>query len=89
MTKIVKATYLRDRVVELSFSDEAVGEYDFAALYARRTTLTESWDNLEYFRSFFIELGAIGWPNGLEFGPQSLHRTLADAGLLRYPQRVA
>ncbi|MGE5785616.1 MAG: DUF2442 domain-containing protein [Myxococcales bacterium] len=89
MIKIVKATYVRDRVVALSFSDGAVGEYDFGRLHERRTSLTQSWDNLEYFRLFFIELGAIGWPNGLELSPQALHRTLADGGLLRYPQRVA
>ena len=89
MTKIVKATHLRDRVLELTFSDGAVGDYDLAPLYERQTSLTKPWAELDYFGAFFIELGAIGWPNGLELKPQSIHRTLADSGKLRYPQRVA
>jgi hypothetical protein len=89
MIKVVKATYVRDRVLELTFSDGSTGQYDFAPQFERKTALTKAWDDIAYFRSYFIELGAIGWPNGLEFGPQSLHRTLSEAGLLHHPQRVA
>lgn len=89
MIKIVKAVYVRDRVLELTFSDGAVGPHDFAPQFERGTSLTKAWEDLAYFRSFFLELGAIGWPNGLEFSPNSLHRALSEAGLLRYPQRVA
>jgi hypothetical protein len=89
MIKIVKVTYLRDRVLELVFSDGAVGQYDLLPLYEQQTTLTKAWDDLECFRAYFIELGAIGWPNGLELSPRAIHQTLAESGLLRYPQRVA
>jgi hypothetical protein len=89
MIKIVKATYLRDRVLKLVFSDGAKGEYDLGSLYERQTSLTKPWDDLDYFKSFFIELGAVGWPNGLELSPSAIHRTLAERGALRYPQRVA
>ena len=35
------------------------------------------------FKRFFLELGALCWPNGLEFNPASLHKELHEAGKLR------
>jgi hypothetical protein len=42
-----------------------------------------------YFGRFFLELGALSWPNGFELAPSSIHRQLKDRGALKSPARVA
>jgi hypothetical protein len=59
------------------------GEYDLGPIVERDTILTRPLRAPEYFRSFFLELGALAWPNGLEFSPESLHRALLEAGRLQ------
>ena len=34
-------------------------------------------------RGFFIEAGALAWPNGLELSAHGLHRRLKEAGALK------
>jgi hypothetical protein len=87
--KILRAQYLHNFVVQLDFSDGSVGDYDIAPLFARNTVLTRAWQDPEFFRRFFIELGALTWPNGLELSPESIHQRLEDEGKLRRTERVA
>jgi hypothetical protein len=68
--KIVRAKHLHDFVLEVEFADGMAGEYDLAPLFARDTVLTRPWADPEYFKRFMIELGALGWPNGLELSPK-------------------
>ena len=89
MTKILRATYLRDRVIELEFSDASVGAYDVSPLLERDTELTRALRDPEYFRRFFIDFGALCWPNGLELSPVAIHRRLEADGVLRRGSQVA
>ena len=89
MTKIVRAKYLRDLVIEVEFADGMAGEYDLAPLFARDTVLTRPGADPEYFERFMIELGALGWPNGLELSPQTIRQRLEDQGKLHRAPRVA
>jgi len=38
----------------------------------------------EYFKQFFLELGALCWRNGLELCPDSIHQKLAEKHQLHY-----
>jgi hypothetical protein len=83
MIKLISANLLHDRVVRLAFSDGSEGDLDFAPLLARETVLTQPLAQAAYFGRFFLELGALCWPNGLEFSARSLHEKLEQAGALR------
>lgn len=85
MIKLIAATLVRDKVLRLAFSDASSGEHDFAELLARDTALTRPLAQSEYFARFFLELGALCWPNGLEFNARSLHERLKQSGALRQP----
>jgi hypothetical protein len=87
--KIVKARHLRDFIIQVEFSDGSSGEYDLAPLVARDTTLTRAWADRTFFQRFFIELGALAWPNGLELSAESVQKRLDQAGKLRRAVRVA
>jgi hypothetical protein len=83
MIKLVSAELLQEKVLHLAFSDGSEGELDFAPLLARDTVLTQALGQPEYFGRFFLELGALCWPNGLEFSARSLRARLEQSGALR------
>ena len=85
MIKIVSASLVSGKTVRLAFSDGRAGELDFTELLARDTVLTRPLAQSEYFARFFVELGALCWPNGLEFSARSLHERLKRSGALRQP----
>lgn len=83
MIKIVKAEYLRDRVIRLTFNDGMMGDYDLAPIIAHDGPMVRPLGDPAYFRRFFLELGALAWPNGLDLSPAAIHRELAEAERLR------
>lgn len=89
MIKILRVSILHDRVLRLQFSDGSSGDYDVAPLIARGTQLTSALADDSYFGRFFLELGAVAWPNGFELAPGALHLQLKERGVLRPPARVA
>lgn len=89
MIKILSATSLHGLVIRVELSDNSMGDYDLAPLFARKTVLTSAWQDPAFFRRFFIELGALSWPNGLELSAGSIQRRLEEQGKLRRAERVA
>ena len=77
MIKVVHAQWAGDRKVALAFSDGSDGVYDFASLLSKDTALTQPLRNEDMFKRLFLELGALCWPNGLEFSASKLHRESA------------
>ena len=88
MTKITRASHVEGYKLELEFSDGTVGEYDLADVVNRESSLTHALRDADYFRSYYLELGALCWPNGFELRGGAIHRRLADAGLLRPRQHA-
>ncbi len=82
MTKIRKATYVEAWKIRLEFSTGEVGTMDLADLVARDGAMVLPLRDPEYFRKFFLELGALAWPNGFDLSPNALYRDLHDRGLL-------
>lgn len=89
MIKIVKAEHLRDRVIRLTFNDGMMGDYDLAPIIAHDGPMVRPLRDPAYFQRFFLELGALAWPNGLDLSPASIHRELAGAELLRSADAAA
>jgi hypothetical protein len=82
MIKIIHAKWVKDHVIALAFSDGNEGEYEFAPLLAKDTPLTLPLKETAVFQRFFLELGALCWPNGLEFSAAKLHSDLLTANRL-------
>jgi hypothetical protein len=89
MINLVKTQYLNPAVLRITFSDGTQGDYDFAPMLAKETVLTRPLQDPEYFKSGFLELGALCWKNGLEFNAASLHQDLHAAGKLVSAQPAA
>jgi len=89
MIKIIKAQYMQQRILRLYFSDNSFGDYDLQSLIDRQTELVMALNDDVYFKQFFLELGALCWPNGLELSPGNIHRKLAEQHKLHYETRVA
>ncbi len=89
MIKILRANSKRDYVLGLEFSDGTFGDYDLAPLLSRDTPLTRPLTQPAEFQRFFIELGALCWPNGLELSAGSIHARLKASGLLKSHSSVA
>lgn len=86
MIKIVQAKPVTGTRIGLLFSDGSTGELDLAPLIARGTELTLPLADEKFRSRFFLELGALCWPNGLELSAASVHRRLLEAGALRAAQ---
>jgi hypothetical protein len=66
MIKIIRAKHIRQKILRLYFSDNSWGDYDLQPLIDRQTELVLPLNDSAYFHQFFLELGALCWPNGLE-----------------------
>lgn len=89
MIKLTDAVYQKDYRILLRFSDDSWGVYDFADIVKSGTSMTAPLAELKFFQRFFIELGALAWPNGFDLSAGSLHKRLEDQGLLRHATAVA
>lgn len=73
----------------LRFSDGAWGVYDFARYVEAHTAMTAPLQEPDYFRQYFIELGALAWPTGFDLSADALHLRLREAGQLHRDAQVA
>jgi|WetSurMetagenome_2_1015567.scaffolds.fasta_scaffold583716_2 hypothetical protein len=89
MIKIIQAKYIAGMLLELRFSDGSSGEHDFAPVLEHDTELTRPLAAPEFFRSFFLELGALAWSNGLELSGNALHEKMRQNGKLQWSPRTA
>jgi len=89
MIKIVKAESLQDKAVRLEFSDGTMGDYDLSPLIARGTEMVKPLEDPDFFPQFFLELGALCWPNGFELSGAGIQRRLLEQGKLHPLDKVA
>lgn len=82
MIKVSRIDWLRDHRLKFTFTDDSLGEYDFAALVNESGPMIEPLRDVGYFKRVFLEFGAPTWPNGFDVAPEWLHRELIAAGAL-------
>ena len=71
MIKILNARYNENFSIALQFSDGTEGKFDArACLKDRQGSPLEALQDEVFFKRFFIDSGALCWPNGLELSPQ-------------------
>lgn len=84
MIKLVSALQAGPLRLHMTFSDGSSGDLDFLPLlHAHDTVLTVPLRNPAAFARHYLELGALAWPNGLEFSARSLQTMLSEAGQLK------
>jgi len=72
--KVLNARLTAPFVLEIDFSDRTQGVFDGSLYLASRTgPLLERLRDPAYFQRFFIDAGALCWPNGLELSPAQVH----------------
>ena len=69
--------------LRIEFSDDTIGERDFAFIARESGPMLEPLKDPAYFARVFIEDGALTWPNGYDWDPIALHDEMKAAGLLR------
>ncbi|MGZ5624859.1 MAG: DUF2442 domain-containing protein [Methylobacter sp.] len=89
MIKIIQANHVQQKILRLYFSDNSWGDYDLQPLIDRQTELVIRLNDEEYFKQFFLELGALCWRNGLELSPGNIHKKLAEQQQLHDATKVA
>lgn len=76
--KVLTASLIASFKLELDFSDHTHGVFDANAYLASRSgPLLKPLRDPACFRRFFIDAGALCWPNGLEIYPARLHELCA------------
>ena len=71
LPQVVQAEYRGHHHIHLWFSDGLEKTVDFAQWL--RGPIFEPLKDPAYFQRFFIEAGTVGWPNGADIAPETLH----------------
>ena len=89
MIKITQAEYLKDKIIQVHFSDGSWGEYNLQPLIDKQSSLTKELEEGTSFKQFYLEMGALCWRNGLELSPGNIHHKLEQQQQLYYKPKVA
>ncbi len=68
---VVAAEYRGDYRIHLTFNDGTEGTVDFEEWL--EGPVFEPLREFAYFQRFFIEAGAVEWPNGADVAPETLY----------------
>ena len=82
MLKIRSAEYRGERVIRITFSDGTGGDYDLRELVARGGEMVGPLADRQYFQGFFLQLGALCWPNGFELSATGIRMHLLSHPLI-------
>ena len=89
MISIIKIEPQSDYNLKLFFSDETFSIMNFSYILEKKSVLTKALEDKNYFKSCFIDFGALCWKNGLEFSAESLHRKCKENNTLHQNQASA
>jgi len=89
MIKILEANYLYDKVIRLEFSDGTWGDYDLQPLIEQNTEMVKPLRDDAFFQQFFLELGALCWPNGFDLSALGIQHRLKERNRLQFIQKAA
>jgi hypothetical protein len=71
LPSIVNAEYRGDFRIQVTFNDGVQEVLDFSQWF--EGPIFEPLKNRGYFQRFFVEGGAITWPNGADIAPETLY----------------
>mgnify|MGYP001283776397 CR=1 FL=1 len=68
---VTRAEYRGEYNIHLTFNDGVESTVDFAPWL--EGPIFEPLKDVGYFRRFFLDGGTVGWPNGADVAPETLH----------------
>jgi hypothetical protein len=84
---VTRAEYRGKFRVHLTFNDLSEGTVDF--LPWLEGPVFELLKDPAYFRGFFVDGGAVAWPNGADIAPEALYEAAASGRARRRTRRRA
>lgn len=87
---VVEAEYIKDYMIKLRFDDGSVKIVDLEP-YTKRGGVFSSFSNKEFFKTFYIDLNTLCWPNGADIAPERLYeigQVLRDGEKVRAETRT-
>lgn len=75
---VTKAKYIRDLVLELTFSDGIKADVDFAG-WIEKYPFFAPLNDPDYFRGFSLDGWTVVWPNGADIAPETLHQLALES----------
>lgn len=74
MIKILSIAVIEGGFIELEFSNDFKGIFDLNEYLTRHSgSLLNALKDTGYAQSYFLDAGALCWPNGLELSPSRLY----------------
>lgn len=89
MIEVRQARHLGGYRLRVEFSDDTIGERDFAFLAQGSGSMVEPLKDPAYFARVFVENGVLTWPNGFDLDSIALHDEMEQAGELRSTEDAA
>jgi hypothetical protein len=71
LPSVVRAKYVDDYQIELTFNDGTSGTVDFTNWL--EGPVFQPLLNVACFRRFFQDAGTVSWPNGADIAPETLY----------------
>lgn len=68
---IIRAVYVRDYVIKLTFNDGLSAQIDFSEFLFG--LVFEPLKEVSYFKKFFLDGWTVAWPNGADVAPETLY----------------
>lgn len=83
---VVQAKYIRDYILEITFSDGLSCPIDFSQFFSG--SVFEPLRDKDYFKKFFLEGWTVAWPNGADIAPETLHHIAENDLSTATPARI-
>jgi hypothetical protein len=71
LASVVKAKYLKDYIIDLTFDDGIRSAVDFSGWL--RGEIFEPLKKKSFFKKFFLDGSTVAWPNGADIAPETLY----------------
>jgi hypothetical protein len=71
LASVIKAKYLKDYIIDLTFDDGIRSAVDFSGWL--RGEIFEPLKKKSFFKKFFLDGSTVAWPNGADIAPDTLY----------------
>jgi len=86
LPSVIRAEYRGEFRIHLTFNDLSERTVDFRPWL--EGPIFEVIKDRAYFRKFFVDGGAVVWPNGADIAPETLYSAAIDRGQGGTPKRA-
>ena len=78
LPSVIKAKYLHDFTIALTFDDGTQGNVDFSVWL--NGEVFEPLKKKSFFKRFFLDGNTVAWPNGADVAPEALYLAAKPKG---------